>query len=272
MTAVTVDLDAYFKRIAYTGSREPTLRVLHDLHLRHVCAVPFENLDVLLGRDIRLDVRSLEAKIIGERRGGYCFEQNGLFAAVLQALGFEVTPLAARVRWKVPAGTILPRTHMTLLVTCEKTRYLADVGFGGLSLSAPIVLDTGAEQRTPHQPRRLREWNGEYIHQAWRNNQWMDVYAFTLEPQTRGDYEMANWYTSTHPASRFRQNLVVALAATDRHYTLANHEFSIRHVDGRVEKRTIDQPQELLEVLRTTFGLHFPAETRFGPPGSPWPS
>lgn len=265
------DLDAYFARIAYDGPRAATFEVLCALHRHHVCAIPFENLDVLLDRGIRIDLASVTRKLVTDHRGGYCFEQNTLFAAVLRTLGFEVITLGGRVRWKVPDEVPTARTHMILLVHCDGRRHLCDVGFGGLSLSTPIDLDVGTEQRSGHESRRVSRRDGEYVHQVLRHGHWLDVYRFTLEPHGAVDYELANWYTATHPASRFRQNLVAALAAEDRHYTLANHGFNIRHADGRVEKTVIASADELLDVLRSRFGLHFPAGTRFGPPGSPWP-
>jgi N-hydroxyarylamine O-acetyltransferase len=267
-----VDLEAYFARIGYRGSREPTLSVLQQLYDRHSCTIPFENLDVLLGRGIRLDLASLEAKLVRDRRGGYCFEQNGLFAYVLHQLGYEVSTIAASVRWNVPAEVVLPRTHMTLVVRLDGIPHLVDVGFGGLALGAPIRLDTEDSQATAQHPRRVVRQGEFLMHQAWRNDMWLDVYRFSFEPHTAADYEMANWYTSTHPNSRFRNNLIVARAGADRHWSILNREFNTRHVDGEVETRTMSDAEELLDVLRDTFGLDFPRGTRFGPPGSLWPS
>lgn len=271
MSASPLDLDAYFARIGYSGPRAASLDVLRAVHFHHVCAIPFENLDVLLNRGIRIDLASVVQKLVTARRGGYCFEQNALFSAVLRALGFEVTTLAARVRWNIPTDSATARTHMTLLVRCDGKRYLCDVGFGGLSLTAPIELDEPGEQRTRQELRRLARSDGEYVHQVWRSSTWLDVYRFTLEPHSAVDYELANWYTSTHPGSRFRQNLIAARASPDRHYTLANRDFTIRHADGRTEKRVIETADELLAILADPFGLHFPAGTRFGEPGAPWP-
>src|SRR5436189_3482 len=116
----------YLQRIDYRGPLEPTLEVLKNLHRAHAIRIPFENLDIMLGRPILLDLPSLEAKLVQARRGGYCFEQNTLFAAALGQLGFDVTTLAARVR--LNRARIAPRTHMLLLVTVEGNSYVADVG------------------------------------------------------------------------------------------------------------------------------------------------
>jgi len=271
MPSTTVDLDAYFARTGYIGARTATAAVLREIHVRHVCTIPFENLDVLLGRGIRIDVPSIERKLVQERRGGYCFEQNGLFAAVLEALGFRVTPLIARVRWQVPAAITTPLTHKVLRVEAGGLAFLADVGFGSMSLYEPLPLEYGVEQSGSLEPRRLVRDGDAIVQQARLGDVWFDVYRFALVEAPAVDFEVGNWFTSTHPQSRFVQNLTVALGGHHRRLGLFNREFSIRRADGRSETRTLATPEELLHVLATEFGLHFPAGTRFGPANSPWP-
>ncbi len=261
------DLDAYLARIDYTGPREASLAALAQIHYRHVCSIPFENLDILLGRPIRIDPSSVQQKLIHDRRGGYCFEHNTLFAAALTALGFRVTPLAARVRWQVPAEVKTALTHMILAVEATGRHLLADTGFGSGSLSAPLLLDTDAPQPTPHERRRLLRRGDVLVHQAEHAGAWADLYEFTLQPMFVPDFEMGNWFTSTWPESRFRQNLTVALTAPDRRHTLLNRQFTTRWTDGRVETRELATPAELLEVLGDFFALTFPAGTRFDAPG-----
>lgn len=268
------DLDAYCARIGYTGSRAPTLATLQALHLHHVAAIPFENLDVLLGRGIALEPEALERKLVHARRGGYCFEQNALFAAVLRALGFRVATLIARVRWQVPPERGTPRSHMILRVDLDDASWIADVGFGSIGLTVPIAFDpTGTEQTTPHEPRRLVAVNGCIAHQVRLGSAWHDVFHFTPDEVPAVDYEVANWFTSRHPHSHFLQNLIVTRARTDGgRDILFNRELTRRSSDGAVEKRAIGDPDELLAVLATTFGLHFPAGSRFGAGGAAWPS
>jgi N-hydroxyarylamine O-acetyltransferase len=266
------DLDAYFARIGYAGSRTPTLATLTAIHEHHARAIPFENLDVLLGRGISLDPAVIERKLVHAKRGGYCFEQNGLLCAVLRALGFQVSTLIARVRWQVPAGTPTAQTHMILRVAIDGRPWLADAGFGGVGLVSPIALDTAGEQGDSREPRRLVFGERYVVHQFRVGTEWNDVYVFTLDEAAPIDFEVGNWFTSTHPNSRFRQNLIVALAGVGHRFILLNHEFTIRYADGRVEKRAIGSPNELLAILAEYFGLQFPPDTRFGPPGSPWPS
>ncbi len=266
-----LDLEAYFRRVNYSGTREPTLETLRALNFAHVCAIPFENLDILLGRGIPIDLATIEKKIVRGGRGGYCFEQNTLFSAVLRQMGFAVTTLAARVRWNVAPETATPRTHMVLLVDLDRKRYVVDVAFGGVSLSWPIELLADVEQQTVHGISRLLFQDGLYTHQTKRNGAWLDVYRFTLEPHGEADYILANWYTSTFPNSRFRQNMILVRAGVDRQYSLQNRDFIVRKIDGAVEKRAIQDPEELLQVLRDAFFLDFPEGTRFGSGEVPWP-
>ena len=267
-----LDLDSYFSRIGYTGPREPSLAVLRSLQALHPAAIPFENLDVIRRVAIRLDLPSIEKKLVRDRRGGYCFEQNALFAAVLEELGFEVTPLAARVRWQVPSQTQTALTHMVLRVDVERAPYLADVGFGGQTPTGPLRLDVPDAQRTPHETFRITRTGERYALQIQLPDGYSDLYVFTLERQYLVDFELGNWFTSTHPTSHFVQNLTLARAGPEgERISLFNRELVIRR-GSEAEKRNLQTPEELLEVLASHFGLHFPAGTRFGSPGAPWPS
>src|SRR3954466_9641336 len=155
------ELTAYFDRIGYAGARAPTFAALHDIVAAHATSIPFENIDVLLGRGVRIDTASLVAKLVGGGRGGYCFEHNMLLQHALRTLGFRVEGFAARVLWGRPEGDPTARSHMLLRVSLPEGDFLADVGFGGLPLTAPLRLETGTEQRTPHEPHRLVKNNGE---------------------------------------------------------------------------------------------------------------
>lgn len=271
--ASEIDIDAYFARIRYVGSREPTLDVLHAILGHHTAAIPFENLDVLQGRHIRLDAASLQQKLVRERRGGYCFEQNGLLLLVLTALGFQVTPLSARVRIAHPRDFTPPRTHLFIRIEIAGEPWLADVGTGGLSLTAAIRFDDMSEQATPHEPRRIIREDGRYFHQVKLGDEWSDVCEFTGEEMPPIDRELANWWTSTNPGSTFHQNLMVACAGPDgTRRTILNRELTIRRGVRIIEQRELVTPAELLEVLAQHFELYFPAGTHFGKHGSPWPS
>ncbi|MCE9572677.1 MAG: arylamine N-acetyltransferase [Deltaproteobacteria bacterium] len=267
-----MDLDAYFARIGYAGSRAPTLATLHALSAAHAQAIPFENLDVLLGRPIDLDPAAVDRKLIGARRGGYCFEQNTLFLRVLEALGFDARPLSARVRWGRPRDYTPPRTHVFVRVDLDGASWMVDVGIGSTSLTAALRLDATGEQPTPHEPRRIVFEDGRYFHQARLGDSWHDIYEFTREEMPAIDRELANWYTSAHPGSHFKNRLTVARALPDgARVAILNRELTIRR-RGVAETRTIDSPAELLAVLAEHFGLHFPAGTTFACPALDWPS
>jgi N-hydroxyarylamine O-acetyltransferase len=256
-----IDLDAYFARVGFAGPAEPTLATLAGLHLAHATHIPFENLDILLGRPIRLDLESLQAKIVGGRRGGYCFEQNTLFAAVLERVGFAVTPYAARVR--LGATRVSPRTHMTLQVDVAGAAYLADVGFGGECLLGPLPLAPGVETNQHGRVFQLLEDSGFWVLQLREGGSWEDLYAFTREPQLPVDFEVANHYTSTHPRSIFVQHPFVQLTTPGASYRLIDRKLSFRQGE-EVSSRELEHDEEMLLVLSETFGLNFATGTRFG--------
>lgn len=254
-----VDVEAYFRRIGYSGPREPTLETLRAIHLHHPQAIAFENLDPFLRRPVMLDIASLEDKLVRSGRGGWCFEHNLLFAAVLRALGFSVTGLAARVVWNVPEGSVRPRGHMLLKVDIDGKPWLADVGFGGLTLTAPLRLEGSIEQRTPHEPFRLMGADREHVLQARLRQEWKTLYRFDLQPQHRVDYEVANWFLATHPASPFLNGLMAARASEDRRLTLADRRFSTHASSGETEQRELTSIAELRAVLEDVFAIRVPA-------------
>ena len=257
----TLDLEAYLGRIGYSGRVQPVLAVLEAIHLAHATHIPFENLDILLKRPIRLDLASLQAKLVTGGRGGYCFEQNLLFSAVLQRLGFSVRQLAARVLYR--SRRMLPRTHILLLVEVDGATWLADVGFGLEGLLLPVPFGSSREVHQFAWTYRVVEAGGEWILQSLRNGSWTDLYSFFLAPQLAVDFEPANHYTATHPESRFVRTLTVQLPTPEVRYILRNRELVLDRGQS-VTRRMLADDDELLSVLAETFGLRFPAGTRFG--------
>jgi N-hydroxyarylamine O-acetyltransferase len=272
MTAV--DLAAYFARIGHTGPAEPTLAVLRDLHARHPAAVAFEGLDPFLGRLVSIDPTAIQAKLVHGRRGGYCHEQNALFHDVLAAIGFKVTALGARVVWMTP-GRDAPLTHRLTLIDMAEGRFLADVGFGGQTPIAPLRLDPTLEQVTPHGTYRVAR-DGEVFETQMRvGDRWEPMYRFTLSPQSSADFEMANWFTSTHPRGRFVRNLVAARVVGDTRVNLLNTSLSVRPPDGGFQHRTLADARDLGEVLIGVMGLDLPVPVEAiwaRLPGEPVPS
>ncbi|HZD18388.1 MAG TPA: arylamine N-acetyltransferase [Actinomycetota bacterium] len=254
-----LDLDAYLDRIGHRGPVEPTVACLGAVHLAHVSSIPFENLDILLGLPIRLDLESLQDKLVRRRRGGYCFEQNTLFAAVLEAIGFGVTRLAARVR--LGRQGITPRTHMVLRVDAGGSEWLADVGFGGGSILAPLPFEPGPVAEQFAWRFRLVDTDGARVLQTLRPDGWLDYYGFTFEPQHPVDFELANHYTSTHPDSRFTRTLTAQLSSPERSLVLRGLSFAELTPSDEVVSRI--EPDRLLEVLSSRFTLRLPEGTRF---------
>jgi N-hydroxyarylamine O-acetyltransferase len=253
--APVVDLDAYCARIGYDGPHTPTLQTLRALHELHPSAIAFEAVDVLLDRGVDLSPAAIDAKLIDGRRGGYCFEQNNLFKRALVAMGFEVESLIGRVTWQAPADAPpRPRTHMALRVEVDGRPWLADVGFGGCVASAPLDLETIEPQATRHGRYRIGRQGADILVETQLKDDWEVLYRLSPEPQLDVDYEPANWLTSTHPQSFFRQALMVARTTPDARYTLLNQRLTIRTPDGREERRMLDA-DGLAEVLTDIFGL-----------------
>ncbi len=255
-----LEIEAYLRRIGLSTAPTADLAGLAVLHEAHCATIPFENLDILLGRPIALDPTSLQAKLVACRRGGYCFEHNTLFAAVLEALGFSITRLAARVRSNTTE--VRPRTHMLLRVDLPEGAFVADVGFGGEGCVLPVSLETQGDG-TSH--RVVREGGDSWVMQARLTGAWTDLYAFTLEPQHPVDYEMANHFTSTHPRSPFVLNLTAQRAQRHRRSILRNRDLVV-HEGECVRTSTVRDADHLLEVLAAEFDLVFGAETRFAKP------
>ena len=254
MDGSTVDLDAYCARVGYSGPRAPTIETLRALHALHPAAIAFENIDVLLDRGVDLDPAAVDAKLIDRRRGGYCYEQNGLFKRVLSAIGFEVTGLAARVLWNAPSDAPpRPRTHMALRVMIGDDDWLADVGFGGCVATAPLRLAAKGPQPTGHEQFRIAPLADELLVEA-RTGDWTSLYSLSLEPMLDVDYQLGNWFVSAHPSSPFRHDLMVSRVDAGARYTLSDNRLTVRMADGAVARRRLD-PDQLEQVLAETFGL-----------------
>lgn len=253
-----IDLNAYLRRIAYDGPLVPDLTTLCAITTAHVAAIPFENLDPLLGVPVSLDLPDIEQKLVHRRRGGYCFEQNNLLLAVLHALGFEAQGLIARVLWMQPEDTISPQTHMLLRVEWSGESWLADVGFGSMALSGAVRLEPLLEQATSHEAFRLVHHHADWRMQACVGGEWRTLYRFDLQPRPSIDYVVANHYTSTYPGSHFTQGLTVARTLPGRRIGLRNREFAVHPLGGESTRRTLISVEEMRHVLQDEFGIQLP--------------
>jgi len=252
------DLPSYLTRIGLHAAPPPTLDGLRALHRAHVLAIPFENLDIQLGRGVRLDPASLQDKIVKGRRGGYCFEQNGLFAMALAAIGIDAEPREARVR---PApGVILPRTHMTLVTPFAGRAWLVDVGFGGEGLIDPMPMDGEAVNQEGWLYRVLPEASAHVL-QLRRGDAWIDQYVVLPGRVHPVDYEMANWFTSTWPESPFVRTITAQRIAGATRHILRNFTYTVADPNGtRTREISYD---ELVPLLRSVFGIDVPSDAQF---------
>jgi N-hydroxyarylamine O-acetyltransferase len=256
------DLAAYFDRIGFAGDPRPDRETLAALVAAHTGAIPFENLNPLLGLAVSLDPEALVRKLIHERRGGYCYEQNGLFSHVLETIGFEFMPLAARVLWMQSDDALTPRTHKLLLVNLPEGQVLADVGFGGAVCSGVLDLVPDTQQTTPHERFRLQKLDGEWREQIEIGGEWRTTFRFDLSPQLPVDDELGNWWTSASPASHFTYSLTVARSPAGRRHTLRNFDYTV-HVPGQEsERRRLEAPEEVCELLERDFGIELPDRNR----------
>jgi N-hydroxyarylamine O-acetyltransferase len=251
-----MDLDAYLARIGWSGPVAIDAATLGALAAHHGRAIAFENLNPFLGLPVELDVTTLERKMVQGRRGGYCYEQNGLFHTALKALGFDASGLIARVLWGYSGDAPTPRGHMVQRVEIEGESWIVDVGFGGLTLTGALRLVPDIEQPTTLEPFRLRRIEEEWRLEARIGGTWRPLYQFDLQRQHYPiDYVSANYRVATHPASQFVTGLMLARPMADRRFALLNRDFAIHHLNGPTEKRRLETPAEFIDVLETCFDL-----------------
>lgn len=252
------DIDGYFSRIGYEGPRGANLENFRTIHRRHAESIPFENLSPFLRIPVDLNIHSLYEKIVLNNRGGYCFEHNLLLMEALRTLGFSVRGLAARVLWNTPEGTITPRGHMLLLIALDEKHFIADVGFGGLTLTAPLLLEEDTVQQTPHEEFKLSRSGDEYIMLARVQGAWKRVYSFSLQENFLQDYEVTSWYLSNHPTSHFVTGLIAALPFESGRRVLRNGDFATHFLNGDHDRRTIETTDELKKILQNIFRITLP--------------
>lgn len=261
MSDEAFDRDAWLTRIGYRGSLSPTLETLQALTHAHASAIAYESIDVLLGRPPKLDLASLQSKMVLGGRGGYCFEQNMLFRGGLRSLGYTVTSLQARVVRGLDIDAPRPMLHMVLRVELPEGSFLADVGFGNLAPTAPLRLTPLIEQSTPHEVMRFVAMGEELTLQCKLEHGWVHIYRVVLLPRFDGEYEICNWFTGTHPQSPYLNNLIAARPGANRtRLTLFNARFNVRDAVGRVQRRTLQGEADYRSVLANEFGLQLSNE------------
>jgi N-hydroxyarylamine O-acetyltransferase len=262
-----LDLDAYLQRIRWGGGTRPTLATLTGLLDAHMLHIPFENLDVLLGRPIRLDLPALQDKLVRAHRGGYCFEHATLFAAVLEALGFRPVRHAARVTMTAPRVDS-PRTHMFLVVPLPEGRFVVDPGFGTLAPRVPVPLREGAAASSGPDTHRIVRDGGWRILRAQVGDTFVDAWASTLEPENAVDFALGNHYTSTFPESVFVNRVMMRALTADGRVTVLNRVVTVWR--GREAHSTqLADRTELRAILNQHFGFDLPEVLQLRVPSIP---
>lgn len=248
-----MNIKAYLERINYHGSLAPTAETLRDLQVAHLLAVPFENLSIHAGEPVVLEDEALFAKIVEGRRGGFCYEANGLFAALLRALGFDVSLLSAEVA-NAEGGYGPAFDHMALMVSLER-RWLVDVGFGD-SFREPLLLDERGEQTQGSRAYRILP-DGEHLilmQRVW-DEEWKAQYRFTLQSYAYDDYAGMCKYHQTSPQSHFTQARICSRATVGGRITLSEMNFISTSVNGVRQERTLTSQEEYAAILREQFGI-----------------
>jgi N-hydroxyarylamine O-acetyltransferase len=248
-----LDLEAYLERIGLSG--HPGVA---DVHRAHVTSIPFENLDPRRGIPVSLAPEDLERKLVRERRGGYCFEQNLLLKAGLEALGAQVDPMLARVRVGSPPGNLRPRSHLVLRVQADGQDLHADAGFGHGTLLHPIPFGPGGPYEQSGWRFRVVEQGRELVLQTAQNGDWLDLYAFVPEPVPFVDIETSNWFTCTYPRSPFVTGLIVSAQRPDgARISLSDWQgLSLREETPAGGTTRSVEPGEVGELIGTRFGLN----------------
>jgi N-hydroxyarylamine O-acetyltransferase len=255
-TLAPFDLDAYLDRIGWNGPIEPTLGTLTALTRAHIARIPFENVDVLLGRGIRIDLDSIVRKIVVGGRGGYCFEHGTLFQAALERIGFRVTAHAARVLMFVPRH-LAPRTHMFLIIDIDGARFVVDPGFGGHSAAVPVSLGRGVDTRDGFDRHRMVERDGEWILEAEIDGTMTPLWTSTLEPLYPVDFELANHWIATAPGSPFVNRLMLRALTPEGRTSVMNRDVTVV-CDGKTEKYQLADRHALRTLLAGHFGFDLP--------------
>lgn len=246
-------LDGYLQRIGFAGVPKVDLKTLSQIQQLHTSAIPFENLNPVLGLPVDITDEAIYKKLVEGGRGGYCFENNLLLKRILEKIGFKVRGVLGRAGVKENS---VGRTHIILLVTLNDKEYLVDVGYGGFVPTAPLQFQAGLIQQTPNEDFRLALHEKEYRLEVNLGGEWKRLYDFGLQQQIFKDYEVANWYTSTSPASIFTQKLVIARSEPEVRFTLSGNTFSVYHIGKKHRKKILTTRPQILRTLEEVFKIN----------------
>lgn len=245
-----MEIEPYFERIGYSGSREPTAATLRQLHRAHMLRVPFENLDIPLGQSIECSLPSFYDKIVRRRRGGFCYELNGLFGWLLELLGFSVVLLSARVFDGDQPGQEFD--HMVLLIELQE-RWIADVGFGD-SFLEPLRLETAAEELQQGSSYRFAGTDSGRRLERRRESAWAPEFVFAVTPRQLREFSAMCHWQQTSPESNFIRKSVCSMATPGGRTTLSNGRLIVTEAGQRTERSVADEA-EYRALLSTHFGI-----------------
>jgi N-hydroxyarylamine O-acetyltransferase len=263
----SLDLHAYLARIQWGGEVRPTYDTLTGLLSAHMSSIPFENLDVLLGRPVRLELNALQDKLVHARRGGYCFEHGTLFAAVLDQLGFEPVRHTARVVLLAPR-TASPRTHMFLTVPLAEGTFVVDPGFGALAPQVPVQLLEGAEAGADHASHWMARDGRYWVLRTRTGDKVVDCWVSTLEQENLVDFEVGNHFTATHPGSPFVNRIMMRALTADGRVAVMNRDVTVWRANKPQSTRLADRPA-LRALLVEHFGFDLPEVEQLRVPSIP---
>lgn len=261
---MNASISSYFDHIGFTAKPVADLETLRQLHLLHTLKIPFENLNPFLDTPVSLEFPDLIKKMIEDKRGGYCFEHNTLFLTVLREIGFKAKGLGARVLWNEDENLITRRSHMLIAIEFDQKTYLADVGFGGLTLTTPILFQLGLAQTTTDEAFRVDNLGNDYKLQAKIKNEWKTLYRFDLQEQYAPDYGVINYYLSTHPESPFKTGLIAAMPTLDGRIALKNNQLTTYNKAGETQITQLTSEDELKRVLQDVFHIQLPIPCELG--------
>jgi len=267
MTATTLDLDGYLERIHYGGGTLPSFDTLVGILRAHMAAIPFENLDVLLGRPVRLDLDAVQHKLVRAHRGGYCFEQATLFAVVLERLGFHPIRHTARVVLVSPR-TESPRTHMFLTVPLGEDTFVVDPGFGTLAPDVPVLLGEAVGAHTGAQTHWMVRDGNHWVLRAQTGDRELDCWVSTLDQDNLVDFEVGNHFTATHRTSPFVNRIMLRALTGDGRVSLMNRDLTIRRGNEVCTTQLADRTA-LRALLVQYFGFDLPEVERLLVPSIP---
>lgn len=253
-----VDVPAYLARIGYDGALTPGLATLAALQLRHLAAIPFENLAAWQGQPVSMELDAIQDKLLYRQRGGYCFENNQLFHHLLRALGFDARALMGRVVIRRAPDAEAGKTHLFNLVTIDGVPWLVDVGFGGMNPRAPVRIDTTDVQHTGYEPCKISMLGDALLLSIEVAGQWLCLYRFTLAATSAIDYSIGNWYVSTSPDSHFTQILGLARILPNVRLTLRDRIYSEHRIGMESVQEVLSDPDALIDRIQSRFGIAVP--------------